>query len=518
MTSRCRSRELRRLAYAALLLLGLGCSAQSTQDPMGQGGSSAQSTSGGSGAEAGNLALSGSMNADPPTYARQCDGPNDLKCKQVDCPADSSPSTTSVSGKVYDPAGRVPLYNAIVYVIEPSTLEPLSTGAACEMCSAHFPQEGVLAYAATKPDGSFTVTDMPAGDNIPLVIQIGKWRRVITIDHVEPCTNTVLDDPQKTRLPRNSTEGDLPHIAVTTGHADALECLLKKVGIDESEFTNDSGDGHVHLYSGYHAAKEMQKGGDLVPLTPAEELWADSDKMLEYDMMLLGCEGEDNLWNTPDDDQFPDDATPRPVSMHLEVRKYADLGGRIFGSHYGHRWINSDDVTPDDPYDLVAIFSKSAGQVQAGGDPGVVTVTVDNSFPKGVAFEEWLFNVKASPVPGELPLTEAEHTVDSVVEGVAQRWIYGTDQHSEHEPDMVQYFSFTTPVGEPECGRMVFSDVHVSFGGNELGEVPFPERCEVTLNSELSPQEKALEFMLFDLSSCIQKETDEPPMPVTIVK
>jgi hypothetical protein len=85
-------------------------------------------------------------------------------------------------------------------------------------------------------------------------------------------------------------------------------------------------------------------------------------------------------------------------------------------------------------------------------------------------------------------------------------------------PEMVQYFSFTTPVGEPECGRMVFSDVHVLFGGGAYSAVPFPERCDVSPDSELSPQEKALEFMIFDLSSCIQKEDDEVQMPITVVK
>lgn len=518
----CRSRQsVGRGAFGGLALaLVIGCSATSIDKPSGASGSNS-STTGGSGTSAGSPSFGGDLTMT--NDLRRCPaGDTSLKCRKVDCPADSAPSTTSVSGVVYDPAGRVPLYNAVVYVADPDTqIKPLSQRAQCESCSAHFPASAT-AVTLSKADGSFRLTDVPTGKDVPLIVQLGKWRRVVKIPLVPPCTNLVLP-PDLTRLPRNSTEGTLPKIAVTTGGSDALECLLKKIGVDVAEFTPDNEAGRVNLFQGYRASKTINVGGVSKPLRTAEDLWSSSDKMLDYDMILMGCEGEGSLWKAPED-VTPKDPPPlpRPLAMQLEVRKYADLGGRIFGSHWHHRWINSDDTTPNNPYPpsgpSLATFARSAQGF--GMEP--ITVSVDSTFPKGLAFRDWLVNVSASVKPGELVLKEVEHSVDSVNPAIARRWIYGIDPEgvagTNQVPEMVQYFSFTTPVGAPECGRMVFSDLHVSFGGGDYADKPFPDRCDASPDNKLSAQEKALEFMIFDLSSCIQKEDDEVSSPITVVK
>jgi hypothetical protein len=399
---------------------------------------------------------------------------------------------TSVSGTVYDPAGKLPLYNVVVY--EPSEpLQPLSQGASCETCAGNFSGRPVAA-AVSDAAGHFKLEGLHATKDVPLVIQVGKWRRQITLPSVTACQDNVIEDPELFRLPRNQAEGDLPKMAVVRGGSEALECLVRKLGVDDAEFTPDSGTGRVHLYvsaGGTATAGTASMAGGAA-LGTDDSLLDDVAKMRGYDMVLLGCEGTDNI------------IEGRSVAQYLNVRNYADQGGRIFGSHYHDKFI-WNDKTEDMPYPEVVKFSSGASAL-----PSPAIGNINTSFPKGEALADWLVNVKASTTRGQISIVDAENTVESVLHPNAISWIGSPDAKTPGAPI---YFSFPTPVDGPACGRMVFSDIHVASGSGDTGKSPFPEGCT---NPALTPQQAALAFMIFDLSSCVTTETDEvkPPMIV----
>ncbi|MDB4944390.1 MAG: Tryptophan synthase alpha chain [Labilithrix sp.] len=390
-------------------------------------------------------------------------------CQRVTCRG----APTTLRGRVLDPAGKRPVYGAAVYVPN-GDIPRLAPSTSCRRCSDVLVD--AAASALTDDRGEFVLEDVPVLSGLPVVVELGSFRRVLTVD-VAPCSDQTLPD-ERLRLPRVSSEGDLPRIAVTTGGADALECLFRGIGILDQEFVpGGSPEGHVQVYRG-------AGGGGLAgrDVPDASTFWNDATRLATYDLVALSCEGEEALASKGGE-------TPGARgAMHA----YASSGGHVFATHFQRVWLE------DSPFPDFEEIAEWGGAAVVG-----TTYDVEQSFPKGAAFAKWLVNVGASQVRGAIDLANVTYSVGATRVG-AQPWIRRGAQ-------AVRFFSFNTPLGaapEAQCGRVVFGDLHVSAkGGGDL-----PLACPV-LGTELTPEQLALEFLLFDALSCVRDDREAPTPP-----
>jgi len=450
----------------------------------GSGGAPATGGTGGSPAQAGAGAVSGATHVGVPMAGAAGT-------------AGMSPSagcTTTLSGVVTTPAGTLPLYNVMLYV--PSReLAPLPEGVSCDTCEDVVAGDPV-ASALTDEQGRFVMDNVPTGTGIPLVIQIGKWRREVSVPSVAACRDNPLE-PELTRLPKNQTEGHLPRIALSTGGLDALECLLRKIGIDESEFTTPDEDGRVNLFAGRGGTDQYDDSVDFGAIFPLPDLslWNDDANLSRYDVVLLSCEGGEYLLN-------------KPPEARARMAEYANRGGRVFFSHYHKLWLEQGPA----PFPDVMTFNDTTDDLN-------LDASIETSFPKGQALASWLMNVGGSTTSGIVSLVDAQNTGRTENPLYAQRWVYDPYDAATMSAS-VKYMTANTPLGAPDgeqCGRIVYSDIHVTTddpnGDQSAVDLPFPQGCRTTT---LSPQEKVLVFMLFDLSACVIPDHVVPMRPPVV--
>jgi hypothetical protein len=324
----------------------------------------------------------------------------------------------------------------------------------------------------------------------------------------------------------------LPDIAVSTGGADTLECLMKRIGLPASEYVAGNGTGgHVHIFAGGQGttpatgptAPGWGEANQMTGSPPSStSLWASADQLMPYDITLLSCEGSETY-----------DANP------AALEKYLNAGGRAFASHFHYSWFAGPLGTKQAysaPMDWGSSLATWTTDKTGGGEPigGIIDTTLNGSmmsFPKGVKLQQWLQNVGAlgqnGVTAGELSIYQPRYnSVVAAANTASQPWITSDGSGIAGQ---TMYFSFDTPVGAqpgpdggapPYCGRAVFSDLHVAGNPKTLdtGNIPIPiigrappAGCK---DADLSPQEKALEFMLFDLSSCVIPDTIAPPVTV----
>jgi hypothetical protein len=222
--------------------------------------------------------------------------------------------------------------------------------------------------------------------------------------------------------------------------------------------------------------------------TPKESvLWASAANLEQYDQVLLACQGG---------------ADTRTAKALAAMETYANLGGRVYATHYSYDWIFTNDT-----WKTTADWTQAD---QPNIPPNTVTATVDQGFVDGQAFAQWLVFAGASAIVGQVPISVSRHDVFPPFANGGEEWLYA----QQPDTDTPLHYTFDTPVGTAaaqQCGRVLYSDFHVT-DSQTTSSTRYPNECST---GKMTAQEKVLEFNIFNLASCIQGNPPPPPPTCT---
>jgi len=406
----------------------------------------------------------GSGNPDFVPNPQMCVG---LQCQIAQC---DNGGDTTLSGRLFAPNGADPVPNAFVYVPNLG-LPEFPTTVSCDLC-------GDIGAAATSTqtayDGTFTLKTVPSGDSIPIVFQLGRFRRVINMP-IAPCAaQSPAKDPNVdgVRLPHHDAELDahdsIPRIAIATGDWDQIECVLKRMGLDRFDLYDDRG------------------GAPPPTVGTLQQLLTDSQKLQGYNILVVNCT----------QNQFESIVAQANVKQNLH--DYVAKGGRLYATDWA--------------YDVVNQIPEFASFFCFQPDSGAAAMCSMNPQTPGVADSFDAYNNNATIVDPQLAewLTLFPGVIDNqkqvsvqysfvVLSGVASDmmsfptkvWVQGPAKSYGTKP-MTVTFDYM------QCGRVHFSTYNTEPNGFVPDQTRFPN-CV----TDFSPQERILEYLMFEIASCI---------------
>jgi hypothetical protein len=480
----------------------------------------------------------------------------------------SGNSPTQLTGTVRTPGrvqngttiNQIPVPNAVVYIpADPTAALPTffqgvdpNNSASCGRCAdvkLVTGNQSVLASAVTDARGAFTLSGrIPVGTAFNLVVVAGKWRRVVQIPATTAvaCQARTLSTAQ-TRLAASKTDGlagtYLPLVAISTGAVDAIECVLRNIGISESEFTASTGTGRIHMYRAAGTVTTVdgtfERGGArLGPCTGTfddgfGDIFNCDDTLCDVNNNCFnhyGCVNEEpgctdrsvsdsnllgSATNLDKYDLVVGDCqgTSHTTTSNSRILNYVNAGGRLFASHFANTWLDNNST-------LDSSSSWQSGDNQrdsATGDislPTGPTARTGANPQKSLQLRDWLTfqGALVGTTAGQTtPPTKPQFTISfprdfagPSVGSSTDEWVYADDD------TRVQQLSFNTPYGAAAtaiCGRVAYSGFHVT-NQADTSILLFPEECS---NGALTTQELVLAFNLFDLSACVSE--GDPVIP-----
>ncbi|HEY8041876.1 MAG TPA: hypothetical protein VIF15_18860 [Polyangiaceae bacterium] len=400
-----------------------------TTGPGGEGGTFGGDDSGSFGGQGG------------PTFGTTCNG-----------------TATSVTGTVYAPNGTDPLPN--IYVYAAAKVNPFPAGNFCNQCNS--PLDNWYSHTQSGNDGTFSLSlsNVPAGADIQLVINVGRFRKVTPLP-VKCGSNAA--PKAATTLPGKAADGDIPKIAVSTGNSDHLDQILGVLGITEY----DCYEGRASTGSSSPTCQPVDSLSNLLLKKSATPIDA-------YHLLFVSC--------APN--AFKNYATSgvNTATLSSNVSSFVTSGGRLFAT--------------DMSYDYVAQAFPSAitwqGPTGAPQPVDGANVGAAGSYNGNVddpSLKAWMtgLGVPTSPVPLQGFLNP--WSVQASLPKTSTLIVDGTVSYTGAGGATSGDVPLTSQFDVSACGRVVYSSYHTAGGTVTPGN--------------LLPQERILEYLVFEVGSCV---------------
>jgi hypothetical protein len=398
-----------------------------------------------------------------------------------------SGTPTTITGAILAPNGKDPIASAFAYV--PSMRTDFPPNVSCELCNMQL--DTPWATTTSAPDGTFTldIGAVPFAPTVQLTVNKGRFRHTATIT-VTPCqANNAAD----TALPGKAKAGvdDIPKIAVATGNQDQLDTVLGAMGLDTSAGF-DCFEGRIKPTGTSTLKKLTTPCGSRTGLTFVEDLLTNETMLESYNLVFLSC--------VPG--KFKSLSATQQSQIVANLQTWTQKGGRLFVTDNSYDYLAQ--AFPSDINFLDGNTAVDAANMGAGGTTSSPVQYQGRVNDTNLA--TWLSVVGAVP-SGTNTLT---------LNGYLNKWsvIASVPMSTVDEVDATNAVAYTTLTPSPKPGPVSTYPQSVKFdidsAGQACGRAIYTSyhtllstTTSIDPNVMLSPQERILEYLMFEAGACV---------------
>jgi hypothetical protein len=249
--------------------------------------------------------------------------------------------------------------------------------------------------------------------------------------------------------------------------------VLRKLGLD------------VGTFDLYEAASNPTRQSP-VGLPSFKDLVNDLNRMKQYNIIFINCTA--NTFETELSKQL----------VRKNIGDYIQAGGRLYVTDWSYDWV--EQVEPFSPFidfepGPSSNTPEAANKAALGADGLKVSATVKDQLMK-----DWLANFPGAINAGH---SSIDHFLINWVMihklgANTKLWVEGPVQSQDGTIKGTK--PLTVTFNFKNCGKILYSSYHTEGRDDEVLPTAFPQYC----GGAFSPQDRILEFLIFDIASCIK--------------